>query len=1343
MIPCTSGNAFVNGYSIRNSEDITQVRQSIALCPQYNPMWEVYTLQQHVEFFARLRGISDADIEPTIDKYAALLGLSDKLDTLCAQLSGGQKRRLWVMCALLGHAPVVILDEPTSGMDPQARRDFWVLLKKIAKEEGRCILFSTHYLEEADLLADRKAILAAGKLAAIGTSQQLKREFGNGFWIQAVVDKAKCHDRTLARKILGEDLKKVVENCLTEDHLQVQTGSLEGRRGVEAVKHSLGTRPTVETKNPKVSDFYLAYNISWAQMHKMGDILDQLNQHVQQSPHLRDLGIEFSVEQTTLEEVFSLAGEKAELEVLKLEAAAEEKTGSTSSEQVHKSVEEQLEAKKLQKKKDEFLSKQPLRKRTLAFFQQVAAIYRFRVCGELWKKFGSYMSIGIFLTAFLVLSYQVKPEVDKDLPGMWVSIFSLWLSSIMVATLPFQLFGMNLTRNIYDKENKEGLLRHLTMHGMKRSAFHFGSFLSFFTFPTGFAWVLYTIFLMMIFSSVFASSTAIGTVFVFLFAFVVPVTNILLPMFLGLTCSNALWVIYIVVSYAVAFLPQMIYGIVRGTSNQEMWNPTFDCRMTEMFLSSHAQAAGLDMLFSFGVPDWFNAIWFVLGLFFPPVAASRAFTALYKLWTYDKAQAVIHFATSVRENYVQLQGMGLTASEIQSLLGRRAQRGLIDPHLIKKLFPYVQPTNSVFYYLFGGPAFVVEGGDVTSDGSPKLFPQYLDNPQCGRAYLTKTAWFEVLAPVWALLVIVTCFVLHQTWWLRRKTFRQFANRGLAGDQLELPAKEPEEKRDRDVVAEEKRARGGQGHQVDAVDVRDVYKHFNDVGTTTPNWATKGVTLGVPVGECFGLLGPNGAGKTTLFNLMSGNDEIGGPDSGSIFIQNKDTKTDCFASSREIMGLAPQFDKLWPHISGRMHLRLFAKCCGTYYAPKEVVVGGGRGGTSAKKAPDGSTENFEDPEAQRLLPSTINAGRTHNAYPLTDYGEERISRFLREVSLSEKDADRKVEEYSGGMKRKLSVALTLITDPGLVYLDEMSAGVDIVAQRSLWNKILHRPDGQTIITTTHSMAEADAVSDRVGVLVAGRLKCLGETSHIKKMYGSGYHLELTVDLGKQEPVVSTDARARPGATAAGAAMCNIENITADNVEQVVIQSLSQHLQVQEHADVNTAGLLEAGGATADTTTTSIAAKTPAGTERQQSYFKLLEKLSFSPTRIRLVLSFEKTDRIKISEVFRWVVRDQLNIIEDYGLGEPTLEQVFLTFAKEQEEADAERDLQEALGGGQHYLAGGAVAAPGGGAGVMYRNPFNNQVTTERVVFDHAGRQQYYDIATNMWYNQQTQQWVPAA
>ena len=129
------------------------------------------------------------------------------------------------------------------------------------------------------------------------------------------------------------------------------------------------------------------------------------------------------------------------------------------------------------------------------------------------------------------------------------------------------------------------------------------------------------------------------------------------------------------------------------------------------------------------------------------------------------------------------------------------------------------------------------------------------------------------------------------------------------------------------------------------------------------------------------------------------------------------------------------------------------------------------------------------------------------------GEKRIDAFLALVGLSAADADRPSGTYSGGMKRKLSVACTLITDPQLLFLDEMSAGVDIVAQRTLWRLLVQRPRGQTIVSTTHSMLEADSTCDRIGILVSGKLRCLGDSARLKRMYGAGHHLELTVDSSK--------------------------------------------------------------------------------------------------------------------------------------------------------------------------------------------------------------------------------------
>merc|ERR1712194_806382 len=121
-------------------------------------------------------------------------------------------------------------------------------------------------------------------------------------------------------------------------------------------------------------------------------------------------------------------------------------------------------------------------------------------------------------------------------------------------------------------------------------------------------------------------------------------------------------------------------------------------------------------------------------------------------------------------------------------------------------------------------------------------------------------------------------------------------------------------------------------------------------------------------------------------------------------------------------------------------------------------------------------------------------------------------FLEELGFTVSEADRPSRTYSGGMRRKLSLACTLISSPALVYFDEMTCGVDIVAQKKVWQKVQQREkDKQTIVLTTHSMVEADLLCDRIGILVNGALRCCGKSSNIKGRYGSGYQLELQVRI----------------------------------------------------------------------------------------------------------------------------------------------------------------------------------------------------------------------------------------
>ncbi|KAK4876911.1 hypothetical protein RN001_009417 [Aquatica leii] len=177
MIPPTSGTAIINGFDIRT--DMPNVRKSVGLCPQHNILFDELTVREHIYFYSRLKGMAKSEVHAEIKKYVNLLQLENKVNAKSETLSGGMKRKLSVGVALCGGSKVVMLDEPTAGMDPAARRGLWDLLQ--AQKKGRTILLTTHFMDEADLLGDRIAIMAGGKLQCCGSSFFLKKKYGAGY----------------------------------------------------------------------------------------------------------------------------------------------------------------------------------------------------------------------------------------------------------------------------------------------------------------------------------------------------------------------------------------------------------------------------------------------------------------------------------------------------------------------------------------------------------------------------------------------------------------------------------------------------------------------------------------------------------------------------------------------------------------------------------------------------------------------------------------------------------------------------------------------------------------------------------------------------------------------------------------------------------------------------------------------------------------------------------------------------------------------------------------------------------------------------------------------------------
>ncbi|XP_027352542.1 ABC transporter A family member 2 isoform X2 [Abrus precatorius] len=175
ITPVTNGDALIYGHSIRSSTGMSNIRKLIG----FDILWDALSGQEHLQLFATIKGLSPASIKSITQTSLAEVRLTDAAKVRAGSYSGGMKRRLSVAIALIGDPKLVILDEPTTGMDPITRRHVWDIIENAKR--GRAIVLTTHSMEEADILSDRIGIMAKGRLRCIGTSIRLKSRFGTGF----------------------------------------------------------------------------------------------------------------------------------------------------------------------------------------------------------------------------------------------------------------------------------------------------------------------------------------------------------------------------------------------------------------------------------------------------------------------------------------------------------------------------------------------------------------------------------------------------------------------------------------------------------------------------------------------------------------------------------------------------------------------------------------------------------------------------------------------------------------------------------------------------------------------------------------------------------------------------------------------------------------------------------------------------------------------------------------------------------------------------------------------------------------------------------------------------------
>ena len=236
-------------------------------------------------------------------------------------------------------------------------------------------------------------------------------------------------------------------------------------------------------------------------------------------------------------------------------------------------------------------------------------------------------------------------------------------------------------------------------------------------------------------------------------------------------------------------------------------------------------------------------------------------------------------------------------------------------------------------------------------------------------------------------------------------------------------------------------------------------------------ANKGIYLDMSEKELLCILGHNGAGKSTMISVLTG---VTAPTSGTATLGGYDIVEE-IDEVRQIIGVVPQFDILWEELTAEEHMIMFCKIKGV---PDDQI-----------------------PEVVKDKLSAVN---------LFDVKKARTKTF------------------SGGMKRRLTVAISCIGDPQIVFMDEPTTGMDPVSRRQVWNLIQELKSKRYVILTTHSMEEADVLGDRIAVIVDGEFKCIGTPLYLKNNFGDGYRITIVTEQSNVDKVTELMSKLVPTA-----------------------------------------------------------------------------------------------------------------------------------------------------------------------------------------------------------------------
>uniref|UniRef100_H0WK14 ATP binding cassette subfamily A member 13 n=1 Tax=Otolemur garnettii TaxID=30611 RepID=H0WK14_OTOGA len=1068
LYPPTSGTITINGMSLQT--DLLRIRRELGVCPQQDILLDSLTIREHLLLFASIKAPqwTKKELYQQVNKTLQDVDLTQHQHKQIGALSGGMKRKLSIGIAFLGTSSTVVLDEPTSGVDPCSRCSLWDILLKY--REGRTIIFTTHHLDEAEVLSDRVAVLQQGQLRCCGHPSCLKDAYGQGLSLTLTKQPSvlEVHDPKYIARVTS-----LIQNYIPQAFLKISSGG------------------------------ELTYTIPQdADRTCFKGLFQALDQNLQ-ALHLTGYGIS----DPTLEEVF--------LMLLQDSNKKSHMAPGMELEQQHRGP-----AGHPPGYCDCRARPPPLCGGQLICTQMAALLVtRLRHTGRAWKSAIWRLLLPVLFVALAMGLFMVRP-LATDYPP-------LRMMPGHYQTAETYFFRMNssendntdLTHVLLQKFRDQGLLCADLNPDLKNSScWHMDPFshlefqdscgclkcpnrsarAPYLTSRLGHTLLNLSAFNLEEYLLEPSEKPRLGG-----WSFGVRTPREAGNMNANLSNPKLLTKVWYNQKGFHA-LPSYLNHL----NNLILWRhlpPAVDWRKYGITLYSHPYGGALlneDKILE-SIRQCGVALCIVLGFSILSAAIGSSVvrdrvTGAKRLqhisglghrtyWVTHFLYDMLFYSVSVCLCVAVIAAFQLTAFTFRENLAATALLLLLFGYatlpwmyLISRIFS----SSDVAFISYISLNFIFGLCTMLMTTMPRLlaiiskaknlqniydvlkwvftiFPQFcLGQGLIELCYnqikydLTHNfgidsyvspfemkflGWIFVELTLQGTVLLLLRILLH--WDLLQWPRRRSALQGIV-------------KSSKDIDVEKERMRVFEGRTGgDILVLHNLSKSYQSFFQKIT--AVQDISLGIPKGECFGLLGVNGAGKSTTFKMMNG--EIS-PTSGCAVIRTSrggELDLSSAGAAGVLLGYCPQKDALDELLTGWEHLHYY---CSLRGIPKQYI-------------------------------SQVSGD------------------LVRRLHL-EAHANKPVATYSGGTRRKLSTALALVGKPDILLLDEPSSGMDPCSKRYLWQTITKEvQEGCAAVLTSHSMEECEALCTRLAIMVDGSFRCLGSPQHLKNRFGDGYTVKV--------------------------------------------------------------------------------------------------------------------------------------------------------------------------------------------------------------------------------------------